>query len=158
MRPAAAAHAWEPGAARSGFAEHGAARSRFAEPVVALSPCVVDATATVTGSVRRQWALLRSVPLRRGPTTAAAAATTPTATTSARAGIIRTERRGAISICESAAPCDGNHGFSRTRYRQKVSSRGPGPSCETPCRDEQHPPAGKHLWRYHGLNLEPLAA
>jgi len=75
-----------------------AARSRFAEPVVALSPCVVDATATVTGSVRRQWALLRSVPLRRGPTTAAAAATTPTATTSARAGIIRTEQRGAAEL------------------------------------------------------------
>ena len=40
--------------------------------------------ATATVSVRRRWAPLRSAPLRRGPTTAAAAATTPTATGFAR--------------------------------------------------------------------------
>jgi hypothetical protein len=44
-------------------------------------------------SVRRQSVPLRLVPLRQGPTTAAAAATTPTATMFARAGTIHTERR-----------------------------------------------------------------
>src|SRR6476660_7321541 len=81
-----------------------AARSQFGDTGEALSLCAAGATAigatgpiaaaTGTVSVRRRWARLRSVPLRRGPTTAAAAATTPTATGFAR-GTNRTERRGA---------------------------------------------------------------
>ena len=61
-----------------------AALSQFEELEAALSQCVAGATAIGVGpiaataaiaatvSVRRQWARLRSVPLRRGPTAAAA--------------------------------------------------------------------------------------
>jgi len=57
-------------------------------------------------SVRPRWAPLRSEPLRPGPT--AAAATTPTATTFAAAGTVRTERRDAVGLCkEPKASCDG---------------------------------------------------
>ena len=78
----------------------------------ALSQCVAGATAIGVGpiaataaiaatvSVRPRWAPLRSEPLRPGPT--AAAATTPTATTFAPAGTVRTERRDAIDLCRSA--------------------------------------------------------
>jgi hypothetical protein len=60
--------------------------------------------ATATVSVLRRWAPLRSVPLPRGPTAAAAAATTPTATGFAH----RIERRDAVGLCkEPEAPCDG---------------------------------------------------
>jgi hypothetical protein len=72
----------------------------------ALSLCVAGATAMqghiaaiATEPVQRQWARLRSARLRRGPTIAAAAATTPTATMFARAaGTIRTEWRDAIGL------------------------------------------------------------
>ena len=80
-----------------------AARSQFEDTGAALSLCAAGATVMaatgigVTVSVRRRWARLRSVPLRRGPTTAAAAATMPTATGFARMGTIRTERRDAVS-------------------------------------------------------------
>src|SRR4029077_13157511 len=75
----------------------GAALSQFGDTGAALSLCAAGATAigaptaivAATVSVRRQWARRRSAPLRRVPTTAAAAATTPTATGSART----TERR-----------------------------------------------------------------
>ena len=74
----------------------------------ALSQCAAGATAIVVGpigataaiaatvSVRPRWALLRSEPLRPGPT--AAAATMPTATTFAPAGTVRTERRDAVGL------------------------------------------------------------
>ena len=90
-----------------------AARSQLGDTAVAPSLCAEGATAmgahtvqgpiaataiAVTVSVPRQWARLRSVPLRRGPTTAAAAATTPTATTFARTGTVRTERRDAVGL------------------------------------------------------------
>src|SRR5882672_5511918 len=62
---------------------------------VAAIGAVAEATAAApiaaTVSVRPRWAPLRSEPLRPGPT--AAAATTPTATTFAPAGTVRTERR-----------------------------------------------------------------
>jgi hypothetical protein len=53
--------------------------------------------ATATASVQRRWAPLRSAPRRRGPITAAAAATTPTATGFARTGI-GTERHEAVGL------------------------------------------------------------
>ena len=53
----------------------------------------VGAAAVGAGGVRR-----RSVRLRRGPTTAAAAATTLTETGFARTGITRTERRDAVGL------------------------------------------------------------
>ena len=75
-------------AARSQLEDTAAARLQFEDTGAALSLCAAGATgpiaATGTVPVRRQWARLRSVPLRRGPTTAAAAATTPTATGFAR--------------------------------------------------------------------------
>src|SRR6267378_1347682 len=78
----------------------------------ALSQCAAGATAIGVGpiaatvSVRPRWAPLRSEPLRPGPT--AAAATTPTATTFAAAGTVRTERRDAVGLCkEPKASCDG---------------------------------------------------
>jgi hypothetical protein len=70
-----------------------AALSQLEATAAARSLYVVGATAigaptpiavTPTEPVRRQWARLRSVQLRRGLTTAAAAATTPTATGFAR--------------------------------------------------------------------------
>src|SRR5882672_5429588 len=75
-----------------------AALSQFEELEAALSQCVAGVTAigvepiaataaiAATVSVRPRWA-----PLRPGPI--AAAATTPTATTFAPAGTVRTERR-----------------------------------------------------------------
>ena len=90
-----------------------AARSQFEDTGPALSLCAAGATAmgatgpiaaTGTVPVRRQWARLRSVPLRRGPTTAAAVAMTPTATGFAH----RIERRDAVGLCkEPKASCDG---------------------------------------------------
>jgi hypothetical protein len=87
--------------------------SRFEDTGAALSLCAAGATAmgatgpiaaTGTVPVRRQWARLRSVPLRRGPTTAAAVAMTPTATGFAH----RIERRDAVGLCkEPKASCDG---------------------------------------------------
>src|SRR6476620_6752199 len=77
-----------------------AALSLLADIGVARSLCAAGATAiaataiAVTVSVRRQWARLQSAQLRRGPTTAAAAATTPTATGFART----TERRDAVGL------------------------------------------------------------
>src|SRR6266850_8322458 len=74
-----------------------AALSQFEELEAALSQCVAGVTAievepiAATVSVRPRWAPLRSEPLRPGPI--AAAATTPTATTFAPAGTVRTERR-----------------------------------------------------------------
>jgi alkyl sulfatase-like protein len=87
-------------AALSQFEDPGAARSQLGDTGAALSLCAAGATAiavtaiAATVSVRRQWARLRSVRLRRGPTIAAAAAMTPTATMFAPAGT-STERRDA---------------------------------------------------------------
>ena len=79
-------------AARSQFEDPGAALSLLGGTGAALSLCAAGATAiAATVSVRRQWAPLRSALLRLAPT--AAAATTPTATTFAAAGTVRTERR-----------------------------------------------------------------
>src|SRR5258705_6502922 len=89
-----------------------AALSQFEELGAVLSQCAAGATAIGVGpiaatvSVRPRWAPLRSEPLRPGPT--AAAATTPTATTFAAAGTVRTERRDAVGLCkEPKASCDG---------------------------------------------------
>ena len=77
-----------------------AALSQFEELGAVLSLCAAGATAIGVGpiaatvSVRRQWARLRSAPLRPEPT--AAAVTTPTATTFAPAATVRTERRDAV--------------------------------------------------------------
>ena len=85
-----------------------AALSQFEGLGAALSQCVAGATAigveepiaataiAATVSVRPRWAPLRSEPLRPGPT--AAAATTPTATTFAPVGTVRTERRDAVGL------------------------------------------------------------
>jgi hypothetical protein len=87
-------------AALSQFEDPGAALSLLVDIEVARSLCAVGATAiaamaiAATVSVRRQWARLQSAQLRRGPTTAAAAATTPTATGFART----TEQRGAPGL------------------------------------------------------------
>ena len=71
------------GGYRGGGEATAAARSQFEELGAALSQCVAGATAIGVGpiaatepiaatvSVRRRWARLRSVPLRRGPTAAA---------------------------------------------------------------------------------------
>ena len=89
-------------AARSQFEDTAAALLQFEDTGAALSLCAAGATgpiaATGTVPVRRQWARLRSVPLRRGPTTAAAAATTPTATGFARTDTNRTERRAVATV------------------------------------------------------------
>src|SRR5689334_15763197 len=63
------------------------------------SPCAAGATATATatGPVLRRWARLQSAQLRRGPTTAAAAATTLTATGFARTTERREQRVGRVS-------------------------------------------------------------
>jgi len=77
-----------------------AALSQFEELGAVLSLCAAGATAiaamaiAATVLVRRQWARLQSAQLRRGPITAAAAATTPTATGFART----TERRDAPGL------------------------------------------------------------
>ena len=79
-----------------------AARSQLGDTEAVLSRCGAGATAIAvapiaaiaTVSVRRQWARLRSAPLRRGPTTVAAAATTPMATGFART----TDRRDAAGL------------------------------------------------------------
>jgi hypothetical protein len=82
-------------AAPSQFADPGAALSLLVDIGVARSLCAAGATAIAdTVSVRRQWARLQSAQLRREPTTAAAAATTPTATGFART----TERHGAPGL------------------------------------------------------------
>jgi len=85
-------------AALSQFEDPGAALSLLADIGVARSLCAAGATgpiaATGTVPVRRQWARLRSVPLRQGPTTAVAADTTPTATGFAH----RIERRDAVGL------------------------------------------------------------
>src|SRR6185503_3823110 len=84
-----------------------AALSQFEGLGAALSQCVAGATAigvepiaataiAATVSVRPRWAPLRSEPLRPGPT--AAVATTPTATTFAPAGTVRTERRDEVGL------------------------------------------------------------
>jgi hypothetical protein len=87
------------GAALSQFGDTGAALSQFGDTAAALSLCAAGATAiAATVSVRRQWARRRLAQLRRGPTTAAAAVTTPTATGFARTGTIRTERRDAVGL------------------------------------------------------------
>jgi hypothetical protein len=90
-------------AALSQFEGLGAALSQCAAGATAIGVGPIAATAAIgaTVSVPRQWARLRSVPLRRGPTTAAAAATTPTATTFARAGTVRTERRDAVGYAKN---------------------------------------------------------
>jgi hypothetical protein len=82
-------------AALSQFEDPGAALSLLVDIGVARSLCAAGATAiAATVSVRRQWARLQSAQLRRGPTTAAAVATTPTATGFART----TERRDAPGL------------------------------------------------------------
>jgi hypothetical protein len=82
-----------------------AALSQFEELGAVLSLCAAGATAIGVGpiaaiaatvSVRPRWAPLRSEPLRPGLT--AATVTTPTATTFAPAGTVRTERRDAIGL------------------------------------------------------------
>ena len=83
------------------------ARSQFGDTGAALSLCAAGATAiaataiAVTVSARRQWARLRSVRQRRGPTIAVAAATTPTATTFALAGTVRTDGAARWPWCEA---------------------------------------------------------
>ncbi|APG14240.1 hypothetical protein BKD09_38385 [Bradyrhizobium japonicum] len=82
------------------------ARSRRVDIGAVLSPCAAGVTAIgalmqgiadiVTASVRRQWGPRRSAQLRRGPTTAAAAAMTLTETMFARAGTLRTERSDVV--------------------------------------------------------------
>jgi hypothetical protein len=79
-----------------------AARSQLGDTEAALWLCAVDATVigvptviAATVSVRRQWARPRSARLRLGPTIAAAAAKTPTATMFARI----TERRDNDGLC-----------------------------------------------------------
>jgi len=93
---AAAACALE-AAALSLFADPGAALLLLVDIGVAQSLCAAGATAieatAIAVSVRRQWARLQSAQLRREPITAAAVATTPTATGSART----TERRDALA-------------------------------------------------------------
>ncbi|WP_456631957.1 hypothetical protein [Bradyrhizobium sp. URHC0002] len=82
----------EAAAARSPFEDPGAALWLLGDTGAALSLCAARVTAIAdTVSVRRQWALLQSEPLRPGPI--AAAATTPTATTFAAAATVLTERR-----------------------------------------------------------------
>jgi hypothetical protein len=85
-------------AALSQFEELGAELSLCAAGATAIGVGPIAATAAIaaTVSVRRQWAQLRSAPLRPGPT--AAAVTTPTATTFAPAGTVRTERRDAVGL------------------------------------------------------------
>src|SRR5882672_12646044 len=95
-------------AALSQFEGLGAALSQCAAGATAIGVGPIAATAAIgaTVSVRRRWAPLRSAPQRPGPT--AAAATTPTATTFAPAGTVRTERRDAVGLCkEPKASCDG---------------------------------------------------
>jgi len=76
--------------------------SGFTKSTAATVQEPIAATATV--SARRRWAPLRSVPRPRAPTTAVAAATTPTATGFAH----RIERRDAVGLCkEPKASCDG---------------------------------------------------
>src|ERR1700750_385896 len=79
-----------------------AARSQLGDTEAAPWLCAVDATVigvptviAATVSVRRQWARPRSARLRLGPTIAAAAAKTPTATMFARI----TERRDNVGLC-----------------------------------------------------------
>ena len=103
------------GGYRGGGGATAAARSQFEDlGAAALSQCVAGATAIEVGpiaataiaatvSVRPRWAPLRSERLRRGPT--AAAATTPTATTFAPAGTVRTERRDLIDLTEVHLMC-----------------------------------------------------
>src|SRR5258708_36360215 len=119
-----------------------AALSQFEELEAALSQCVAGVTAigvepiaataaiAATVSVRPRWAPLRSEPLRPGPI--AAAATTPTATTFAPAGTVRTERRtpcasevaawirqlGHTKLIAAAVSCD-----RQCRYRARVTFR-----------------------------------
>ena len=82
-------------AALSQFEDPGAALSLLVDIAVARSLYAAGATAiAATVLVRRQWARLQSAQLRRGPITAAAAATTPTATGFART----TERRDAPGL------------------------------------------------------------
>src|SRR3954463_11375013 len=99
--PAAAREREATAAARSQFEDPVAGLSPFgADTAAALSLCAAGATAIAAMvSVRRQWARLRSAQLRLGRTTAAAAAaTTHTATGSARTDTIRTERRDAVGL------------------------------------------------------------
>src|SRR6185295_4080956 len=82
-------------AALAQFEDPGAALSLLVDIAVARSLYAAGATAiAATVLVRRQWARLQSAQLRRGPITAAAAATTPTATGFART----TERRDAPGL------------------------------------------------------------
>src|SRR6478609_8835290 len=85
-------------AALSQFEELGAVLSLCAAGATAIGAEPIAATAAIaaTVSVRPRWAPLRSEPLRPGLT--AATVTTPTATTFAPAGTVRTERRDAIGL------------------------------------------------------------
>jgi hypothetical protein len=84
-------------AALSQFEDLGAAAlSQCAAQAIGVGPIAATAAIAATVSVRPRWAPLRSEPLRPGPT--AAAATTPTATTFAPAGIVRTERSDAVDL------------------------------------------------------------
>jgi hypothetical protein len=97
-----------------------AALSQFGELGAALSQYAAAATVmAVTGigvvSAPPQWARLRSGLLLRGPTTVAAAATTPTATGFAQTGIILpTERRDAVGLW-----CARSGWRTRTTARRK---------------------------------------
>src|SRR4029079_15498754 len=112
-------------AALSQFEDPGAALSLLAGIGVARSLCAPGATAIAATaiaamvSVRRQWARLQSAQLRRGPTTAAAAATTPTATGFART----TERRDAPRVCVFEADESDGHGLPPEEQANDQSHR-----------------------------------
>src|SRR6478735_1713143 len=83
-------------AALSQFEDLGAAAlSQCAAQAIGVTAIAAAIAATV--SVRQRWVPLRSELPQPGPI--AATATTPTATTFAAAGTVRTERRDAAGLC-----------------------------------------------------------